>query len=276
MSRRSNARVWAIAGMTLLGAGWAALAAPVSDEPPTLLALQDYDVGDNVKPGDANSSTIRSDALHDAALSFGARGGLAHRTWELARIVSRHREALDGVFDFRPLQMPVQRGLRLNLPVITEGEAAAKIDDTKQRAALTDKLLQIKSGADLTLVTPRWTDYLSLDPAPLDPPPTLLLPRDDDERKAWRKSVAEGYAEGVAQADDIFDISLDRLTEVFVGRVRSRELVAQHIVTPPYVNVTDHGITGDATTLRIGDREVHITAPAVMNQHPAGWVPTER
>ena len=43
------------------------------------------------------------------------------------------------------------------------------------------------------------------------PPPSVLFPRDDEEKARWKRLLAEGWAEGQKLADDIFAADLDRL-----------------------------------------------------------------
>lgn len=72
----------AVVGMA--GASRAADVVPeASPPPPALQELMEQQTGDEGKP-DTMGLQIRGDALREAALSYGARGGLAHRTFEFS------------------------------------------------------------------------------------------------------------------------------------------------------------------------------------------------
>jgi hypothetical protein len=49
---------------------------------------------------------IRRDAMKEAALSYGARGGLAWRTFEIRDEMETRARYMDKVFDFRQLLIP--------------------------------------------------------------------------------------------------------------------------------------------------------------------------
>jgi defect-in-organelle-trafficking protein DotC len=241
------------------------------NEPPALERLQNYKAPASPDP---SQEGIRDQAIHDAALSYGARGGEAHRTWEIARTVAGLASGLDTTFDFRALQQRAPGGLLLNLPVITDGRAAAIVDDDRKSAALADRVLRIEDNVHLSLAVPTWHDYIELTWDDVTAPPALLLPRTAEERTKFKQWVADGWIEGVEQANEIFADAVDKLTRDFVGRVRYRELVIQKIVAEPYIRVTDRGITGNKNELRIGDRQVDIAQPALMNTKPDHWIAT--
>jgi defect-in-organelle-trafficking protein DotC len=277
MRLNNGLRPTLLTAVLLLTAGQPAIAAwpePASDaEPHTLDWFQNYSPPESAS---AKKDTIRDAAVQDAALSFGARGGQAHRTWEIARVVDGLAHTLDQTFDFRAAQQTVPGGLLIDLPVITDGRAAALVAGDRKTAALADRVLRVEENVHLTLVVPTWRDYIALTWDEVAPPPTLLLPRNDDERADFKRWVADGWMEGVGQANDIFGDSVDRLTRDFVGRVRYRILVAQKMVSEPYINVTDRGVTGSSTEIRIGDRQLDITQPALLEPRSERWVATPR
>jgi defect-in-organelle-trafficking protein DotC len=240
-------------------------------EPPSLEWLQDYS---SSKAPDSSDNDIRRAGLQDAALSFGIRGGLSHRTWELSKIVGQYERQLDASFDFHALQMAAPGGLLVDLPVVTEGQGAVEFKAGRQIAAVSDRNLVLQENVHLTDSTRSWSDYISLAwNETIDPPDPLLLPKDADERERFRQWVAQGWKIGIEQANDIFYESVDRLVRDFVGKVRYRELLAQRMVSAPYVDMTDRGVTGGGNKLQIGDRQISITGAPALDNHPDRWTP---
>ena len=71
---------------------------------------------------------IRLDALREAAMSYGARGGLAWRTYHIRQELEQRGDFLDKIFDFRQLLIPAPSGLLIEPPVISESLNARIID----------------------------------------------------------------------------------------------------------------------------------------------------
>jgi len=247
------------------------VAPEASPPPPALKELQDQESkGDPTKP-DGMGLQIRNDALREAALSYGARGGLASRTFEIQRRLAEYDISLSKVFDFARLLIAAQSGLLIEPPVVSEAQRAVLVKGGGQQAAVADKVFRINRAARIVTAPRNWHLYLERDWGVVDPPPGLLLPRDDDERMVWRELVLEGWNAGVSQAEEIFEADLDRVTNDFVGMVRYRELLAQGMISPPYAMHEDRGVTGGGNEMRVGDRGVSITGPSVLIPRSSHW-----
>lgn len=223
--------------------------------------------------GAASALHIRTDALREAGLSFGARGGLAFRTFEIQRRLAEQEAYLSKTYDFNRLLIPAQNGLLIEPPIVSEGQQALLIKTGGQEAAVADRVLKINRAARIVSASRNWRTYLERDWGKVEPPPPLLRPRDKDEVRVWQTSVKAGWEAGVTQADDIFQADLDRLTNDFVGMVRYRELLAQRMITPPYAMAENRGITGNPNEMRIGDRGLEITGPSQFVIKSDHWQP---
>lgn len=223
-----------------------------------------------------NAVGIRVDALREAGLSFGARGGLAYRTFEIQRRLAEQDTYLSQVYDFNRLLIPASSGLLIEPPIVNEATQALIIKTGGQEAAVADRVLKINRAARIVSASRNWRTYLERDWGKVEPPPPLLRPKDDKEAKVWQDSVKKGWDAGVEQADDIFQADLDRLTNDFTGMVRYRELVAQKMITPPYSAGDNRGVTGNANEMRIGDRGLEITGPSQFVVKPDHWAPATR
>ena len=58
--------------------------------------------------------------------------------------------------------------------------------------------------------------------------------------------------------------------------VRYRKLLAQGMVSPPYANQVDRGVTGGGYQMRVGDRAIQLTGtPQLISGHDQ-WKPANR
>lgn len=219
---------------------------------------------------------IRLDALREAALSYGARGGLANRTFEIQRRLAEQETYMSRVYSFNRLLIPAQNGLLIEPPIVSEAQQALIIKPAGQEAAVADRVLKINRAARIVSAARDWRLYLERDWGTVEPPPALLLPKTEEELKAWREGVRKGWQAGLEQADEIFQADLDRLTNDFIGMVRYRELLAQGMITAPYALADNRGITGNPNEMRIGDRGVEITGPSQFIIESNKWQPAQR
>jgi len=249
----------------------AATAPEASPPPPILEELQEQNRGDAPDKGEVVGLQIRNDALREAALSYGARGGLAYRTFEIQRRLTEHGTSLDKTYDFRRILIAAPSGLLIEPPIVSEAQRAVLVNGGGQEAAVADRVYRINQAARIVTASRNWRLYMERDWGLVDPPPSLLLPRDEDERKMWRELVQEGWNAGIAQAEEIFEADLDRLTNDYVGMVRYRELLAQGMISPPYAMHEDRGVTGGGSEMRVGDRGVMITGPSVLIPRSGTW-----
>lgn len=219
---------------------------------------------------------IRAEAIREAALSYGARGGLAFRTFEIRQELEKRERYMDKVFDFRQLLVPAPSGLLIEPPIINESIDALLIEASGQEAAVSDRIYNIVNNAKIVSTARTWRTYLERSWDQVEPPPDLLRPENDEEREIWIEEVNKGWKEGIAQADEIFEANLARLNADFNGMVRYRVLLAQGMVSPPYALQVDRGITGGGDMLRVGDRAVQITGVPELITGADQWTPANR
>lgn len=214
---------------------------------------------------------IRENALKQAALSYGARAGLAKRTWEIRTTLETRAAYMDKIYDFKRLLIPAPSGLLIEPPIISEGEDATLIEQGGQIAAVADRIFNINRNARIVSSPRNWRAYLEREWGEVKLPPQVLLPRDGGERRLWAVKMAEGWAEGMKQADEIFQADLNKLAADYTGMIRYRKLLAQGIVTAPYALQIDRGVTGGGSEMRVGDRAVQITGPSQLRTEAFEW-----
>jgi defect-in-organelle-trafficking protein DotC len=221
-------------------------------------------------------SDIRRDALREAALSYGARGGLAMRTYEIRQELETRARYMDKVFDFRQLLIPAPSGLLIEPPIISEDINAMIIGGTGTEAAVSDRIYNITKNARIVSTARTWRTYLEREWGDVSEPPDILRPENAEERAIWVEMVDKGWKLGYEQADDIFEEDLNRLMADFNGMIRYRTLLSQGMVSPPYALQVDRGVTGGGAQMRIGDRAVQITGMPELVPGYEQWQPANR
>jgi len=222
---------------------------------PSSHAIEEYQSLSRYDSSTFSITGIRHQSLRDAAMSVGARGGLAWRAAQINKIVSRYHHPLDRIFNFNSLLLEKH----ILPPVLIAGSHS--YDQSTDRAIrLADRSYSIESQARFVSLAPTWRDYVYLKFSKPEKPDPSMMPKNAAERKVWNKYVGEGWQAGIDQADSIFSENLGRLKRDYSGMVLYRNLLAQNIVSPPYVAEVNMGITGNDSEMTVNDRIYNITA----------------
>lgn len=219
---------------------------------------------------------LRRDALKEAALSLGARGGLAQRAYHIRLYLERHKDRLNKIYDFRELLIHAPSNLMIEPPIIRESLEALNVGAAGQQAAVADRIYNISRQARIVTNARNWRQYLMRTWPEVEPPPGILLPKTMNEKKAWERNLEQGWAEGMRQADEVFQRDLDRLAADFEGMVRYRVLLSQNKVSSPFATLEDRGITGGGQLMRVGDRAIRITRQSNLLPKGEKWDPADR
>ena len=219
---------------------------------------------------------IRNDAIKEAATSYGARAGLAFRTFQIRSELTDSSAYLEKVFNFRELLIPEPSGFTIEPPIVSESLDAMLIEGDGQRAAVSERIYNINKNAKFVSAPRSWRLYLERDWGEVEQPPALLLPQNPEEIEIWEKHTQIGWDEGYGQADAIFQEDLNTLISDYEGMIRYKKLLAQNMISPPYALQTDRGVTGGRDEMRIGDRAVEITGKPVFIPGANTWQPASR
>ncbi len=224
-----------------------------------------------VKPsenGQGGLSGIREMALEETGLSLGARAGLAKRSKEINAELQENSKNLDHTFNFQLLVLDHN----VLPPVLLEGHNTLNLD-SPDAIRISDRDYQIEQQARFVTAPPHWRDYLYLDYHEPELPYRTMLPKNLKEREVWRIAVKKGWHQGIKQANQIFTENLARLTKDYRGMVLYRKLLAQHMVSPPYVAKTELGVTGDGNHMSVNDQVLRIAAMPSLNMRSQTWRP---
>lgn len=218
--------------------------------------------------GTKSMSKMRSEALQEIALSVGAQAGLAWRSEQINNTLEQNAANLDRVFNFNLMLLDHN----IVPPVLVEGQDTLnQTDPTSIR--ISDRTYQIVSQAHFSTTPPNWHSYLWMSYTKPEKPMPGFLPKSKEERVVWRKYSTIGWQNGVDQANTIYAENLSRLKRDYTGMARYRYLLAQGMVSKPYVATTNLGVTGDDSNLRINDQILRITALPQMQTNPRKWKP---
>lgn len=218
-------------------------------------------------PGD-DMSSIRRTALQETALSIGAQAGLASRAKQINEELERSDRHLVQVFNFNALMLDDN----VLPPVLVEGGNTLNLDDP-DTIRLVNRTYKIEKQARFVTAPPHWREYLWQNYREPTPPDVSLLPKNVAEQRVWDDFVTQGWENGVVQANSIFAESLARLKQDYVGMVIYGKLLAQSMVSAPYVAKSELGVTGDSNEINIDDRVLRITAHSGLQVDSAEWEP---
>lgn len=246
--------------------------------PPTLEEAEELERENDLIEGEETGMPldIRLDALKEAAVSYGARAGLASRTYEIRQEVDRRARHMDKIFDFQRLLIPAPSGFLIEPPIVSEAVNATLVDWDGQQAAVSDRIYNIINNARIVSAPRNWRSYVERDWGTVEPPPDILRPEDEEEREIWVEYVRKGWEQGVLQANEVFQEDLNLLNADFQGMIRYRVLLSQGMISPPYALQVDRGITGDGEEMRVGDRAVQITGVPELMTGFDEWQPASR
>ncbi len=212
---------------------------------------------------------IRLEGIKEAALGYGARSGLARRSYEIVQVLYNNQELLDRVFNFNALILDGN----VMPPVLSEAHNALKQPDG-DTVRIADAVYRIEKQASFVTTPPSWREYLVREYRyAVDVPADLLLPKSDGEKKVWQQYMQLGWDTGVRQANAIFEQSLNRLERDFKGIILYRSLLSKGMIGKPYVAESNLGVTGDGSSMSVNDRIFRITAKPALETNPAVWKP---
>lgn len=215
----------------------------------------------------AQFSTIRQQAIQQAAQALGMQAALSYESTQIDTILEAQSDVLYRIFDFN--QVMYQHNVLP--PVLDKANHQVNIDpqgDTIRIAGVTYRIL-----APVRFVTapPTWRDYLWMSYPPPQLPYQELLPQNSQEQQLWQTNVDLGWSQGINQAVAIFNINLSTMSRDFDGMLLYKELLLQNMVSPYHLSQQHAGITGTSTNMVIDDETMQITDQPQLQLHSKFW-----
>lgn len=216
--------------------------------------------------GSPELSRIRYKALEDTAMSIAAQGGLAWASKEINGQLDHDKWYLESTYNFNGMML--SHGVLP--PVLSEGDNSLNLSDPNT-IRVADRTYKIIQQARFATTPPNWHEYLWMSFTKPELPQRTLLPRNADEQRIWRRAVKVGWEKGIVQSYNIFQQNLARLKRDYQGMILYRKLLAENMVSAPFVSRTELGVTGDGTDMRINDQVLRITELPKLQTDSSGW-----
>ena len=212
-------------------------------------------------------TTIRQQALQEAAQSLGMQAGLNQESTRIDAILTGQSQQLYHLFDFN--QVMYQDNVLP--PVLNKASNLVNINSQGDTIRIAGETYNILAPARFVTAPPSWHDYIWMS----YPTPTLpdrsLLPENSEEEALWKANVALGCQQGINQAISIFTINLNLLDRDFSGMLLYKELLIQNMVSPYYVKTTEQGVTGSGTHMMVDDQTLRITSQPQLLYQTQRW-----
>jgi defect-in-organelle-trafficking protein DotC len=239
-------------------------------EPDTLGALQNLSSLRNASVKTSSSvdpGSLRAESMRETAETLGFQSAVKWRYDRINAELEAMAAELDGIYDFAPLMM---HDGRMRPPVVVEANNTETLNSDVESTA-SDTTWEIRDDAKVVISPPSWRDYLVQHYAVNDEVNPLIRPKDSEEGKQWAADVKKGWDAGIAQADSLFEINLNRLARDFRGIVRFHRLAEQNVLAVPDFAVGDLGVTVNGRKMDVNQRLFQITGHAKFNADPARW-----
>ena len=234
----------------------------------SLADLQDLNASSAYYSGEASYTSIRDQALQEAAQTLGTQGGLAYESQQINAALEQNASTLDRVFDFNQVMYEDN----VLPPVLNTANNLVNINSGGSTIRIAGATYTILSPAHFVTSPPTWRDYIWMNYPPPELPDKSLLPQTSGEEAFWNENVSAGWQQGINQAISIFTINLNRLTQDFDGMILYKELLIQNMVSPYAVNRTEQGITGNGQHMVIDDQTIQLTTqPQLLPSNNALW-----
>lgn len=209
-----------------------------------------------VRSADDSSSSIKIEALKEAALGIGVKGGLRKQLAHINGVIEKKTRELDTIYDFGNLMIRD----RVVPAVITEARDLYN-QDGAYALRLSGAFYKIDQQPRFASVPPNWRDYLWFGNADKEDEISVgnMRPKTDYERQLWREYIGKGWQQGIDQANVMLQYGLDRLNRDLTGMIRFHTFVLQNKITMPaiatqtwaYSAQQTESIAVDETLLRI-------------------------
>jgi defect-in-organelle-trafficking protein DotC len=221
----------------------------------------------NGNPGAQGAiGALRAQNLRETALSLGARGGLAERAQQINNTLLNYEPILTKVFQFYGLMLDEN----VLPPVLVEARNTLNLTGT-DAIRVADVNYKIIAQARFVTAPPTWRDYIWMSYDAPELPDRSLLPRTKPERIMWERDIDEGWQAGLKQADVIFMENVNRMKRDYNGMIMYRRLLAQKMVSPPFVAKMNMGVTGNSEDMTVNDRILRITALPQLQAASENW-----
>ncbi|WP_323025705.1 type IV secretory system conjugative DNA transfer family protein [Castellaniella sp.] len=214
-----------------------------------------------------DAQRARSQALLDTALGVGVKAGIAWQLDKIRKEIKVRERALDTIYDFGGIM--IQN--RVVPPVIIEATDLYN-QDGDYALRLSGAYYKIETQARFSSVPPSWRAYLSF---PEGSRPAsgydMIKPDSSAEKDLWKLGVADGWQQGVHQANVMLEHSMDLLNRDFTGMLRFHRFVLQGKITMPVIASESIPVSHDGATMTVDETLLRITTLSEFDGDIKKW-----
>ena len=213
---------------------------------------------------------MRPSAIREAARLVTFQTAMSWRYGQLVAETERYSAIMDTAFNFSPLMLTQGEALIMP-PLLTRAGSSMRIEDAGTATAA-KTIYELLEPARYIAVVPNWREFLMADDFPEPEQPNhAVLPKNAEERAIWRTAVRESWAQGLAEADQLYADNVSRMARSYRGVMLYHLLTAQHLLSRVNTASADLGMrqSDNGSKLNIGQRVYRITSPSAFTVAPS-------
>lgn len=223
---------------------------------------------EDAKSQKTEAQNVRARALTDTGTGIGLRAGIA---WQIANInkqIKKNERNLDSIYNFESLMIRQ----RVVPAVISEARDLYN-QDGDLALRLSGAFYRIESQPRFSSVAPNWRAYVTFPPPASENVVTFnsMLPRDESERAIWDRAVADGWLQGVEQANLMLQAGFDRMNRDYTGMLRFHSFVIEGKISLPVIAAESIAVSKEGGTMALDETLLRITTLPAFNSKPEAW-----
>ena len=207
------------------------------------------------------------------AKTLGTQTGYAVGVKRIHRVLGSMMGELNNIVSktFRRLMIMDTEGRLIQPPIIesTENNVAVVKNGKSFRAA--SQSFYIRKPARFVIESPTWESYFDFDVRRPSLPASGLLPKTAEQEKVWKDGIRTGYAQGIKQAEQVFEYRLSAIAKDIDGLVRYHVLRAYNMVSEPKISQVSNLVTGGGRSMNINDQILNIEITPQLNAVSDKW-----
>jgi len=225
---------------------------------------------ENASFGDKTNANMaqqaRQQALFDTAISLGLKAGIHAQLSKINEGIEKNTIFLDKVYNFEPYLI----SQRVVPPVITEARNLYN-QSGDSAVRLSGVMYTIERQARMTSTAPNWREYLNFPVMKDGFNNPSLLPRNQEEMDVWQKALRQGWFDGITQANDMLQQSLDRLNRDFIGILRFHRFVLEGKVTLPVIAESKMDVSKSQGSMVVDEQLLRLTVLPDFQSSISQW-----
>ncbi|MDI5833294.1 type IV secretion system DotC family protein (plasmid) [Shewanella xiamenensis] len=217
---------------------------------------------------------LRGKQLQNKGLTFGIQGGKYWASKQIKNYLDRKSAILDKNFDFRLLVVKY-KGFIIIPAVIDQLDGKTVYSSTGRQIRTAESVYDIRSMPRFTTFIPTWKDYIKFEEVPpvIKFVSTLPNSQKPEEIELWKKSVAEGWLQGIEQAVRNANTQIAVLVSDYRGMIRFHILRDLNMIEDFEISEQFNEVVGGGSSMSINDVIINITVNPALQSNRHEWLP---